>query len=150
MPETPEFVFTYAAQGTAVQADRLVGQFFGRMGAPLLYGGVDIDQPLQRMHERFPELKTQLDNGVLGLTEDGDVAIRDADAATLELKKLVRAENRDRGFLYNAMTFAVGHGGHERWDWLNYVDATFGAEWQKQAPSGWWLRNEKDAWRQKP
>jgi hypothetical protein len=33
--------------------------------------------------------------------------------------------------------------------WLPYVDASFGAEWQKQAPAGWWLRNEKGEWRQK-
>jgi len=149
MPETPEFVFTYAAQGTAIQAERLVGRFFGKPG-PLLYGGVGIEQPVQHMQERFPELKKQLDEGNLGLAEDGDIDIPNTALATPELKRLVRAENRDRAFLYNAMTVAVGHDRHERWSWLAYVDATFGAEWQKQAPSGWWLRNERGEWRQKP
>ncbi|MFZ4536529.1 DUF1318 domain-containing protein [Propionivibrio sp.] len=147
---TPTHLFTYAAQGTVIQAERLVGQFFGKDVYPLPYGGPDIDRPLQRMHARFPQLKAQLDNGTLGLTEDGDVAIREAGASTPELKKLVRAENRDRAVLYTAMSMAVGHGTDDLQSWLPYTDATFGAEWQKQAPSGWWLRNENDEWRRKP
>ena len=147
---TPTRLFTYAAQGTAIQAERLVGQFFGKAVDPLPYGGPDIDRPLKRMHARFPELKTQLDNGVLGLTEDGDVAIREAGATTPELKKLVRAENRDRAVLYTGMASAVGHGNDDLQSWLPYTDATFGAEWQKQAPSGWWLRNAQWEWQLKP
>ena len=147
---TPTHLFTYAAQGTVIQAERLVGQFFARDVAPLPYGGANIDQPLQRMHERFSQLKTQLDNGTLGLTEEGDVAIRNAGETTPELSKLVRAENRDRTVLYIGMSAAVGHGGDSLQSWLRYTDAIFGAEWQKQAPDGWWLRNEQGEWHRKP
>lgn len=146
---TGTHLFTYAAQGTVIQADRLVGQFFGGSRVALPYGGADIYRPLQRMHERFPELKTQLDLGSLGLTEDGDVAIREPAGATHELRKLVRAENRDRAVLYTGMAAAVGHGNDTLNQWLPYVDASFGAEWQKQAPAGWWLRNEQNEWRRK-
>ena len=143
---TPTHLLTYAAQGTLIQADRLVGQFFDRQVDPLPYGGPDIDQPLQRMHARFPQLKEVLETGQLGLTEDGDVAIPEATASTPELTALMRAENRDRAVLYTAMSVAVGHGRH----WRPYNDASFGAEWQKQAPSGWWLRNAEGAWYRKP
>lgn len=146
---TPTHLFTYAAQGTAIQAERLVGQFFGHDVAPLPYGGSHIDQPLQRMHERFPQLKTQLDNGILGLTEEGELAIREAVAATPELSRLVRAENRDRTILYIGISDAVGHGGDTLQSWLRYTDSVFGAEWQKQAPIGWWLCNEQGEWRRK-
>jgi hypothetical protein len=146
---TSTHLFTYAAQGTVIQADRLVSQFFGGSRDPLPYGGPNIANPLSRMHERFPALKVQLDLGAVGLTEDGDVAIREAASVTSELKNLVRAENRDRAVLYTGMADAVGHGNDMLSTWLPYVDASFGAEWQKQAPAGWWLRNEKGEWRQK-
>lgn len=142
-------LLTYAAQGTVIQADRLVSQFFSGSRGGLPYSGPDIDLPLRRMHERFPELKAQLDLGTVGLTEDGDVAICEAGAVTPELKMLVRAENRDRAVLYTGMAAAVGHGNDMLSSWLPYVDASFGAEWQKQAPSGWWLRNEQNEWRRK-
>ena len=146
---TGTHLLTYAAQGTVIQADRLVRQFFSGSREALPYGGPDIDGPLQRMHERFPELKAQLELGTLGLTEDGDVAIREAGGATPELKQLLRAENRDRAVLYTAMAAAVGHGRDTLVYWLPYVDASFGAEWQKQAPDGWWLRNGQNEWRRK-
>ncbi len=146
---TGTHLLTYAAQGTLIQADRLVRQIFSGNPEPLPYGGPDIDGPLRRMHERFPELRGQLDLGLLGLTEDGDVAIREASGATPELKALVRAENRDRALLYTGMAAAVGHGRETMSQWLPYVDASFGAEWQKQAPAGWWLRDAQNEWQKK-
>ena len=147
---TPTHLFTYGAQGVVIQAERLVGQFFDRAVDPLPYGGVNIDQPLARMHARFPILRQHLDSGKLGLTEDGDVAIREA-STTPELKRLVRAENRDQAVLYTAMAGATGHGdGGQLQFWLPYVDATFASEWQKQASAGWWLRDEQNEWRRKP
>ena len=143
---TPTHLFTYASQGVVIQAQRLVAPFFGRAADPLPYGGADIDQSLRRMHERFAQLKTQLDSGALGLTDEGEVAIRDGVARTPDLSLLVRAENRDRAILYRAMSTAVGYSDGV---FVPYVDATFAAEWQKQSPSGWWLRDEQGQWRQK-
>ena len=142
---TPTRLFTYAAQGVEIQAGRLVGQFFGKDVAPLPYAGGNIDPPLQRMHARFPQLIPLFESGVLGLTEDGDVALRGSDA-TSELKKIVRVENRDRAILYAAMVDAVGH---DYSAFVHYVDSTFGTEWQKQAPAGWWLLDGHGGWRQK-
>jgi hypothetical protein len=147
---TPTHTLTYAAQGTVIQAERFVGQVFGKEVWPLPYGGANIDQPLQRMQARFPQLRIALDSGVLGLTDDGEVAIREPGTTTPELFALVRDENRDRAVFYFGMAVAVGHGGDTLQSWIPYVKTTFGTEWQKNAPAGWYLRNELGEWRRQP
>ena len=147
---TPTHLFTYAAQGTVIQAERLVGLLLGKEVWPLPYSGVNLDQPLLSMNSRFTQLKIQLDKGRIGLTDDGDVAIREFEATNPELFLLVREENRDRAVFYFGMAVAVGHGSDTLQNWLPYVKAVFGAEWQKQAPPGWWFRNSLGEWKHKP
>jgi len=143
---TPTRLLTYSAQGVEIQAERLVAPFFGRGADPLPYGGPDIDRPLARMHERFAQLKPQLDSGALGLTDEGEVAIREAAAATPELERLVCRENNDRTILYREMSTAVGY---SEGIYVAQVEASFAGEWQKQAPAGWWLRDDRGQWWQK-
>ena len=156
---TPTHLVTYGAQGTEIQSERLVGQFLGKDVWPLPYGGPNIASPLERMRARFPELRAELDRGTLGVTDDGEIAVHSTDAETSDavqnettaaLFALARAENRDRQLFYIGLSIAVGHGSEDLYSWLGFVKATFGAEWQKQAPSGWWLRDEKGLWRRQP
>lgn len=156
---TPTHLVTYGAQGTEIQSERLVGQFLGKDVWPLPYGGPNIAPPLERMRARFPELRAELDRGTLGVTDDGEIAVHPIDADTsatvpnetnATLFALARAENRDRQLFYIGLSIAVGHGSEDLYSWLGFVKATFGAEWQKQAPSGWWLRDEKGQWRRQP
>lgn len=151
---TPTHLLTYAAQGTVIQAERLVGQLLGKDVWPLPYDGMyastNLSLPLNRMQARFPALKALLESGEIGLTDDGNVAIRDASGVSPEYVELVNEENRDRAVFYLGMCSAVGHGdGDVQHAWLPYVRVTFGAEWKKQAPSGWWLRNEHGQWLRK-
>ena len=151
---TPNHLLTYAAQGTVIQAQRLVGQLLGKEVWPLPYDGMyastNISLPLNRMQARFPALKALLESGEIGLTDDGDVAMRDTASVSQEVVELVDEENRDRAVFYLGMCSAVGHGdGDVQQSWLRYVRVTFGAEWKKQAPNGWWLRNERGEWFQK-
>jgi hypothetical protein len=143
---TPTHLLTYSAQGVVIQAERLVAPFFNQTADPLPYGGADVDEPLRRMHERFAALKAQLDGGVLGLTDEGEVTIREAAAATAELELLVCRENNDRALLYRAMSTAVGY---PQGIYVPQVQADFAAEWQKRAPVGWWLRDDRGQWWQK-
>jgi hypothetical protein len=143
---TPTRLLTYSAQGVDIQAGRLVAPFFDRAADPLPYGAPDIDQPLARMHERFAQLKPRLDDGTLGLTDEGEVAIRDGAARTADLELLVCTENNDRAILYRAMSTAAGY---SEGIYVPYVEATFASEWQKQSPAGWWLRDDQGRWRQK-
>ena len=143
---TPTHLLTYSAQGVVIQAERLVAPFFNQVADPLPYGGPDVDRPLRRMHERFAQLKSQLDLGTLGMTDEGEVAIREAAATTPELELLVCRENNDRALLYRAMSTAVGYA---EGIYIPQVRADFAAEWQKQAPTGWWLRDDQGRWWQK-
>ncbi len=147
---TPTRLLTYGSQGTEIQAKRLVAHVYGTLAEPLPYGGPDIDQPLARMQARWSELKPLLERGIVGLTEDGDLAVHDvgemADSEARRLSSLVRAENFDRHILYRAMCAAVGYGGDVEQSYLPFTEDTFGAEWAKQAPAGWWLRNHKGRW----
>jgi hypothetical protein len=151
--ETPTRVFTYGARGTEIQAERLVAGVYGLPADPLPYGGPDIDRPLQRMTARWPALKALLDDGTAGLTADGEVAVRDyagrEQAAARQVKALVKAENRDRDELYRGMTAAIGHGGNTLPQMLGYTEDTFGGEWIRLAPAGWWVQDHQGRWSRK-
>lgn len=150
---TPTRLLTYGSQGTEIQAMRLVAQVYGKPADPLPYGGPEIDPPLARMQSRWNELRPLLDQGVLGLTEDGHVDVRDAEAldaaGTRHLRSLVRAENFDRHLLYRGMCAAVGYGTDLTASYLPFTEDTFGTEWGKQAQAGWWLRDHKGRWSRK-
>ena len=152
---TPNHLLTYAAQGTVIQAQRLVGQLLGKEVWPLPYDGMyastNISLPLNRMQARFPALKTLLESGEIGLTDDGDVAMRDTTSISQEVVELVDEENRDRAVFYLGMCSAVGHGdGDVQQSWLRYVPLIFRAQWKQQATKGRWLRNQRDHCFQKP
>lgn len=146
---TPRLLLTYGAQGTVIQAERLIGKLLEKEVLPLPYGGLNVGLQVDRMQARFPTLRPWLDRGVVGLTDDGDLAIRDPDSAPFDLSRLVREENLDRAVFYYGMCGAVGHGGDSLRGWLPYVRETFGTEWSRQAPSGWWLRDQRGVWLKK-
>lgn len=140
-------LFTYGAQGTQIQAERLVARIYGLPAKPLPYGSADIDQAFQRMQERWPQVRAALNAGTLGLTDDGLLAMRASGATALALSPLLRAENRDRQLLYRAQGIAVGHGDVAELSWLAYTEDTFAREWLKQAPANWWYRDAAQTWR---
>ena len=100
------------------------------------------------MANRFIQLKPHLDAGVVGLTHDGVIALRDA--ATVELKALLAldtlivAENKDRATLYREIARANG-----RPEWESNLRATFGQRWISRMPPGWFYRDEKGQWLKK-
>lgn len=151
---TPDRVFTYAAQGVEIQAERLVAEVYGQPADPLPYGNADIHYAIDGIKPRWPSLKPLLDDGTVGLTEDGDVAIHDAGSRSgddlRELRALVKAENRDRFFLYRGIAAATGHGGEGvAAKWMEYAEDVFAKEWWKQAPKGWWYQDSRGHWTQK-
>lgn len=100
------------------------------------------------MSNRFMQLRTYLETGVIGLTHDGGIALRDA--ATVELKALLAldalivAENKDRATLYREIARANG-----RPEWESNLRATFGQRWISRMPPGWFYRDEKGQWLKK-
>ena len=106
-----------------------------------------IEQIKARMASRFGELRPFLDNGAVGLTGDGLVAVHDANAASLaeraRMNQLVNAENKDRKALYQAIADANNQPG-----WAGQIQKTFAERWISQAQSGWWYQSG-GSWKKK-
>lgn len=150
---TPERVFTYGALGAEIEAERLVAGLYGLPADPLPYGGAEIDGALAGIKARWPAIRPLLDDGTLGQTLDGDVAVHDAGQRSPEaahaLRTLVKDENRDRYFLYSGVTAGIGHGTDTRSHMIHYTEDVFARQWYRQAPAGWWFRDDFGRWSRK-
>jgi uncharacterized protein YdbL (DUF1318 family) len=87
-------------------------------------------------------------NGAVGLTRDGYVALRDANAVPLaqrqQVNALVAAENQDRSALYREIARANG-----KPEWENDIRTTFAQRWIDKAQGGWYFQNNAGAWTRK-
>lgn len=101
-----------------------------------------------QMEQRFAQLKPQLDSGVVGLTADGGVAVRDPAQVPLASRNAVRAlvasENADRGALYREIARA-----NQQPQWEAQIRSVFASRWIARATSGWWYQDASGAWQQK-
>ncbi len=106
---------------------------------------LDIDTPAitaikSSMQARHTQLITHYNSGAVGLTEDGQVAVRDATAVPLKdrggINSLVAAENSDRSALYKEIAVANGHA-----EWTGEIRNTFAGRWVDKAQSGWYYQN---------
>lgn len=99
------------------------------------------------MEARHGELSKYYDSGAVGLTDDGMVELRDANAVPLAernvARKLVTDENADRAALYREIARANNHP-----DWEADIRATFAQRWIAKARAGWWYR-AAGTWKQK-
>ena len=100
------------------------------------------------MQKRHAELASFYGNGAVGLTRDGFVALRDANAVSLaqrqQVNSLVAAENQDRSALYREIARANG-----KPEWENEIRATFAQRWIDKAQGGWYYQNNTGAWTRK-
>jgi uncharacterized protein YdbL (DUF1318 family) len=101
---------------------------------------------LQRsMQERHAQLLPLYASGAVGLTRDGNVALRDANAVPLaqraQVNALVVAENQDRAALYREIARANG-----KPEWESDIRATFAQRWIDKAQPGWYYQNASGAW----
>jgi hypothetical protein len=145
------FTIHTAATGTLIEAQQVVHLVYGQ--APdadidkLLYSGGDLTRAIKRLRDRSGQLKPWFDQGIIGNTASGFVALRDA-SKRAQLHDLLWDENRDRAFLYNQASSAVGHGGDDLASWLPYASYSFGKEWIEQGQRGWWSLDEQGQWGQ--
>ena len=100
------------------------------------------------MQSRFAQLKPFFESGAIGLTTDGHVDVRDANAAPLAeratVKRLVAEENRDREALYAEIAKGNGHP-----EWKSDIQATFARRWIDRAAPGTYYQAAGGAWKQK-
>lgn len=115
---------------------------------------IDISSPEIRaitasMQQRFGQLEKYFSSGAIGLTANGDVAVRDANAVPLAeraaIKRLVAEDNADRAALYAAIAQANGHP-----EWEPDIRRTFARRWiERGAKPGWYYQDSGGNWVQK-
>jgi uncharacterized protein YdbL (DUF1318 family) len=114
---------------------------------------LDVSTPAIRavtasMESRHGQLEKYYTSGAVGLTADGLVEIRDANAVPLAernvVRKLVADENADRNSLYREIASGNGHP-----EWETDIRNTFASRWIAKARGGWWYRNAAGNWVQK-
>lgn len=97
------------------------------------------------MQARHNKLAAYYASGAVGLTRDGNVAVRDASLAPLAERQnmtgSVADENRDRAALYREIARANNHP-----EWEAEVRGTFAQRWVDKAAGGWWVQNAGGAW----
>jgi len=98
---------------------------------------------------RFPQLGPYLKGGNIGENNEGLVTIKDLQGLNLKdqaaAKRLVAAENKDREQLYMEVTRALNIDPSQ----TPRVQKIFAKEWQKSAPKGTWIQDDKGAWMRK-
>src|SRR5712675_796942 len=115
---------------------------------------LDVSDPQIRavtasMQQRFADLKKYFDAGVIGLTSDGQVAVRDQNAIALAdravVARLVTEDNRDRATLYAELAKANKHP-----EWEPDIRRTFARRWvERGAQPGWYYQDSSGKWLQK-
>jgi hypothetical protein len=97
------------------------------------------------MQARHAQLAPHYASGAVGLTRDGLIALRDANAVPLKDRQtvngLVAAENNDRNALYKEIAVANGHP-----EWEPEVRNTFAQRWVQKAQPGWWYQDAAGGW----
>nr|WP_239250792.1 YdbL family protein [Candidatus Nitrotoga sp. M5] len=101
----------------------------------------------QSMQTRHAQLAEHYASGAVGLTSDGLVALRDANAVPLASRQkvngLIAAENQDRKALYAEIARANAHP-----EWEGDIRNTFAQRWIQHAQAGWWI-HRGGTWSQK-
>jgi uncharacterized protein YdbL (DUF1318 family) len=112
---------------------------------------LDISTPQIRaivaaMHQRFTQLKPYFREGVIGITSEGVIAIRDQSSVPLmqraQLAQLVAQQNHDLAQLYTQIADANGHPA-----WAGNIRSTFASRWIAHAKqNGWYYRDSGGNW----
>lgn len=102
----------------------------------------------QNMQQRHSQLAPLYDSGAIGLTHDGLIVLRDANAVPLSGRQsassLVAAENQDRNALYREIALANNHP-----EWEGDIRSTFAQRWIASARPGWWYQQGNGSWQKK-
>jgi uncharacterized protein YdbL (DUF1318 family) len=100
------------------------------------------------MEKRHQQLAPYYTSGAVGITNKGQLQIRDQKLVPLKdrnkVKNIVAKENRDRSALYAEIARANSHP-----EWEAEIRTTFARRWVDNAHSGWWYMDKSGGWKQK-
>jgi uncharacterized protein len=120
-------------------------------GAVYAQANLQIDTPAiaairKSLRERYQQQLAPLYvSGAIGLTRDGNIALRDANLVPLaqraQVNSLVADSNQDLAALYREIARANGHP-----EWENEIRATFAQRWIDRAKPGWYYQGGNGEW----
>jgi uncharacterized protein len=123
----------------------LLVPFSGHAAADIEINTPAIASLKQSMQQRHGQLEAYYTRGAVGLTRDGLIAMRDANALPLAARQsvnaLIASENQDRNALYREIARANGHP-----EWEADIRSTFGQRWIDLARPGWWYQAPNGSW----
>jgi uncharacterized protein YdbL (DUF1318 family) len=100
------------------------------------------------MAARWGEMEKFFASGAIGLTNNGNVEVRDINSVALPdraaVKRLVSEDNADRAQLYTEMAKANNHP-----EWEADIRKSFARRWVAKAKAGWYYQDDGGAWKQK-
>ena len=103
------------------------------------------------MAQRFNDLRKFFESGAIGLTNNGNIDVRDLNSVALPdratVKRLVSEDNADRAQLYTEIAKANNHP-----DWEPDVRKSFARRWVESpsgAQKGWYYQGDDGSWKQK-
>ena len=107
-----------------------------------------ITQITASMAKRYPELDKYFSSGAIGLTNNGNIDVRDLNAVPLPeratVKRLVSEDNADRAALYTEVAKANNHP-----EWEGDIRKSFARRWVAKAKAGTYYQDDAGAWKQK-
>ena len=103
----------------------------------------------ESIKQRAESIMPYMDNGNVGLSNEGLLVIRSKKGLNLkekaELTRLVKAENSDRDSLYAEIAQANNFSP----DKVSDIKGIFAKSWIKQARAGWWVQSPDGEWSKK-
>jgi uncharacterized protein len=101
------------------------------------------------LRDNFQQLRPLFESGAVGVTRDGNVAIRDASTVPLaqraQVNALIAQSNQDRTALYREIAVANGHP-----EWEKDIRGIFAQRWIDRSRPGWYYQDANGAWVRKP
>jgi uncharacterized protein YdbL (DUF1318 family) len=138
-------------EGMPVQPGNRVLDWFiapAQAAADLSVNTPAIRQLQAAMEKRHQQLAPYYSSGAVGITNTGQLEIRDQKLVPLKdrnnVNSLVSNENLDRSALYAEIAKANSHP-----EWEAEIRTTFARRWVDNAHSGWWYMDKSGGWKQK-
>ncbi len=100
------------------------------------------------MEKRQAKLQPYYSSGAVGFTSNGLIASVSTAGLSIKqkstIKKLIKAENKDRNALYTEIANANGHP-----EWRADIQKTFAKTWINKIASGWMYQTSSGQWQRK-
>ncbi|MDR1350263.1 MAG: YdbL family protein [Zoogloeaceae bacterium] len=112
-----------------------------------------IDTPVAKeirasLKARFAQIKPLLENGILGMTQEGKLAVRDPASTPLaerqNIARLIAGDANDKAALYREIARANGHP-----EWEQQIADTIRERMSRRIPAGWWVQDADGKWSQR-